>query len=255
MAQQKGIYKPRQIHGIKSMTNLDIKLPTTIADCTPEQLTKWLMMADAIKEHKEEDITQFLIFQCQLLSLFSGESINKIKNSDIGSVQEASNHLLKMLGSYQYTEPKEFITINGQEYRLEKNFSHVSTGQIIDLKLIEDLSQDPCQAIAIMYLEKDMEYCQEDDRGRVLNPNDKRYNIFKEYFPGDEFLNFFSFFLHYSKRQKNAILGIQIARQKMEMSQMIQELKIQNGTLGPLSYIDYPKKWELVWQRLHNSLM
>jgi hypothetical protein len=237
------------------MTNLELKLPTTIADCTPDQLTKWLMMADAIKEHKEEDITQFLIFQCQLLSLFSGESINKIKNSDIASVQEASNHLLKMLGSYQYTEPKEFITINGQEYRLEKNFSHVSTGQIIDLKLIEDLSQDPCQAIAIMYLEKGMEYCQEDDRGRVLNPNDKRYNILKEYFPGDEFLNFFSFFLLYSKRQKNAILGIQMARQKMEMSQMIQELKIQNGTLGPLSYIDYPKKWELVWQRLHNSLM
>ena len=160
-----------------------------------------------------------------------------------------------MLGSYQYTEPKEFITINGQEYRLEKNFSHVSTGQIIDLKLIEDLSQDPCQAIAIMYLEKGMEYCQEDDRGRVLNPNDKRYNILKEYFPGDEFLNFFSFFLHYSKRQRNAILGIQMARQKMLMSQMIQELKIQNGTLGPLSYIDYPKKWELVWQRLHNNLM
>lgn len=237
------------------MTNLELKLPTTIADCTPEQLTKWLMMSDAIKQQKEEDITQFLIFQCQLLSLFSGESIKKIKNSDIGSVQEASNHLLKMLSSYQYTEPKEFITINGQEYRLEKNFSHVSTGQIIDLKLIEDISQDPCQALAIMYLEKGMEYCQEDDRGRVLNPNDKRYQLFKEHFPGDEFLNFFSFFLHYSKRQKNAILGIQMARKKMEMSQMIQELKIQNGTLGQLSYIDYPKRWELVWQRLHNSLM
>lgn len=237
------------------MTNLELKLPTTIADCTPEQLTKWLMMADAIKEQKEEDITQFLIFQCQLLSLFSGESINKIKNSDIGSVQEASNHLLKMLSSYQYTEPKEFITINGQDYRLEKNFSHVSTGQIIDLKLIEDISQDPCQALAIMYIEKGMEYCQEDDRGRVLNPNDKRYQVFKEHFPGDEFLNFFSFFLHYSKKQKNAILGIQMVRRKMEMSQMIQELKIQNGSLGPLSYIDYPKKWESVWTKLHNSLM
>jgi hypothetical protein len=237
------------------MKQLDIKLPTTIADCSPEQMTKWLMMADAIKEQKEEDITQFLIFQCQLLSIFSGESINKIKNSDISSVQEASNHLLKMLSSYKYTEPKEFITINGKEYRLEKNFSHVPTGQIIDLKLIEDISQDPCQALAIMYLEKGMEYCQQDDRGRLLNPNDKRYDLFKEHFPGDEFLNFFSFFLHYSKKQKNAILGIQMVRLNMQMSQMNQELKIQNGSLGPLSYIDYQKKWESVWEKLHNSLM
>jgi len=237
------------------MKQLDIKLPKTIADCSPEQMTKWLMMADAIKEQKEEDITQFLIFQCQLLSIFSGESINKIKSSDISSIQEASNHLLKMLSSYQYTEPKEFITINGKEYRLEKNFSHVATGQIIDLKLIEDISQDPCQALAIMYLEKGMEYCQEDDRGRLLNPNDKRYDLFKEHFPGDEFLNFFSFFLHYSKKQKNAILGIQMVRLNMQMSQMNQELKIQNGSLGPLSYIDYQKKWESVWEKLHNNLM
>ena len=126
---------------------------------------------------------------------------------------------------------------------------------IIDLKLIEDISQDPCQALAIMYLEKGMEYCQEDDRGRLLNPNDKRYDLFKEHFPGDEFLNFFSFFLHYSKKQKNAILGIQMVRLNMQMSQMNQELKIQNGSLGPLSYIDYQKKWESVWEKLHNSLM
>jgi len=79
--------------------------------------------------------------------------------------------------------------------------------------------------------------------------------LFKEHFPGDEFLNFFSFFLHYSKKQKNAILGIQMVRLNMQMSQMNQELKIQNGSLGPLSYIDYQKKWESVWEKLHNNLM
>lgn len=236
------------------MKQLEIKLPNTISDCTPEQMTRWLMMADAMKDNKD-DITQFLIFQCQLLSLFSGESINKIKRADVDSIQEASTHMLKLLTSYQYQEPKEYITIEGQEYRLEKNFGHVSTGQIIDLKLIEDISQDPCQALAIMYVEKGMEYCQEDDRGRTLNPNDKRYNIFKEHFPGDEFLNFFSFFLDLSERRRLAILGIQMARQRMEMMKVEQDLKIQSGLIGPLSYIDYPKRWESVWTKLHNSLM
>jgi hypothetical protein len=167
----------------------------------------------------------------------------------------AANHMLQLLVTYKYQEPKPEISINGKTYCFEKNFAHVSTGQIIDLKLIEDISQDPCQALAIMYVEKGMEYCQEDDRGRVLNPNDNRYKEFKENFPGDEFLNFFSFFLDLSHKRKLAILGIQMARQRMEMMMMEQDLKIQSGLVGQLSYIDYPKKWESVWRKLHNSLM
>jgi hypothetical protein len=237
------------------MKQLEIKLPTTLSACTPEQMTRWLMMAEAMKEQRDDDITQLLIFQCQLLSLFSGESINKIKRADIESIQVAANHLLQLLVTYKYQEPQSEIEVNGKVYCFEKNFGYVSTGQIIDLKLIEDISQDPCQALAIMYVEKGMEYCQEDQRGRVLNPNELRYKEFKENFPGDEFLNFFSFFLDLSEKRKLAILGIQMARQRMEMMMMEQDLKIQSGSVGQLSFIDYPKKWESVWQRLHNSLM
>jgi len=236
------------------MKQLNIKLPTTLASCTPDQMTRWLMMAEAMKEQKD-DITQLLIFQCQLLSLFSGESINKIKRADIESIQVAANHLLQLLVSYKYQEPKSEIEVNGKVYYFEKNFAKVSTGQIIDLKLIEDISQDPCQALAIMYVEKGMEYCQEDDRSRVLNPNDHRHKEFKEHFPGDEFLNFFSFFLDLSHKRKLAILGIQMARERMEMMMMEQDLKIQSGLVGQLSSIDYPKKWESVWKKLHSSLI
>lgn len=217
-------------------------------------MTRWLLMAEAMKDQKD-DITQLLIFQCQLLSSFSGESINKIKTADIESIQVASNHLLQLLVSYKYQEPKSEIEVNGKLYYFEKNFARVSTGQIIDLKLIEDISQDPCQALSIMYIEKGMEYCQEDDRSRVLNPNDQRHKEFKEHFPGDEFLNFFSFFLDLSEKRKLAILGIQMARQRMEMMMMEQDLKIQSGLVGQLSSIDYPKKWESVWRKLHNSLI
>jgi hypothetical protein len=236
------------------MKQLNIKLPTTLSNCTPDQMTRWLLMAEAMKDQKD-DITQLLIFQCQLLSSFSGESINKIKTADIESIQVASNHLLQLLVSYKYQEPKSEIEVNGKLYYFEKNFARVSTGQIIDLKLIEDISQDPCQALSIMYIEKGMEYCQEDDRSRVLNPNDQRHKEFKEHFPGDEFLNFFSFFLDLSEKRKLAILGIQMARQRMEMMMMEQDLKIQSGLVGQLSSIDYPKKWESVWRKLHNSLI
>ncbi len=35
---------------------------------------------------------------------------------------------------------------------------------------VEDISADPWAPLSIMYVEDGMEYCQEDERGRVLNP-------------------------------------------------------------------------------------
>ena len=234
------------------MKQLDIKLPTTISDCTPEQMTRWLMMAEAMKDQKD-DITQLLIFQCQLLSLFSGESINKIKNADIQSIQVASNHLLQLLISYKYQEPKSDITINGKEYYLEKNFAHVSTGQIIDLKLIDDVASDPVQALAICYVEEGMEYCQEDSRGRVLNPNDKRYQAFKEEFDGVEFMNFFGFFLRESEKRKDAILAIQTIRTMMNQRKAMST--IRNGSPGQESFSDLDKSLEqALIQSLNNRM-
>ena len=171
---------------------MKLNLPKTIKDCTPDQLSKWLLITDSIKDN--DNTTDLLIFQCQLLSIFSGESLSSIKKADLYNVQEASTYLLSVLSAYNYAEPKEVIQIEGKSYFYRKDFSHISTGQIIDLKLIEDISNDPTAVLAIMYVEDGMEYCQEDDRGRVLNPTSKRYDIFKSHFPGDEFLNFFTFF-------------------------------------------------------------
>ena len=237
------------------MKEIKIKLPASIKECGADMMYKWMLVSDTISTINEKSITEILEFHCQLVSIFSGMAINKVKRAVPDSIMEASKHIFTILSQYQKQEPQEVIEIQGKKFRLEKNFGHVTTGQIIDLKLIDDISADPWAPLAIMYVEDGMEYCQEDDRGRVLNPNDNRYKEFKEHFPGDEFLNFFSFFLDLSHKRKLAILGIQMARQRMEMMMMEQDLKIQSGLAGPLSFIDYPKKWDSVWQRLHNSLM
>lgn len=232
---------------------INLNLPKTIKDCTPDQLSKWILITESIKD--SNNATDLLIFQCQLLSIFSGESVSNIKKADLYSVQEASGHLMSVLTSYVYQEPKEVLQIEGKSYFYRKDFSHISTGQIIDLKLIEDIANDPVSVLAIMYVEDGMEYCQEDDRGRVLNPTAKRYDIFKSHFPGDEFLNFFTFFFHYLEKQSLATIAIQTARIQMNTMIMMQDHKIQNGTLGPLSYIDYPRKWDAVWKELQSNLM
>ena len=241
---------------IKSQRNTMIKLnlPRTISDCRPDQLTKWIMLADAMKERNDDEWLGMIEFQCQLLSIFSGLSTNKIKQGNIDDVQQASRALLDMLSEYKQTEPNGVVEIEGKKYYFYKDFRFITTGQIIDLKLIEDIAADPCKAVAICYVEQDMDYCQEDSKGRIINPNENRYKIFKEHFPGDEFLNFFGFFLREYEMRSHAILAIQTLKMMKTKLEMDQDLKIRNGSLGLLSYIDYQKRWDKTWKKLQRNL-
>ena len=233
---------------------IKLKLPTRIEDCRPDQLTKWIMLTDAMKERKDDEWIGMIEFQCQMLSIFSGLSTNKIKKGNIEDVQQASNQLLAMLAQYKSSDPVGTVVIEGNQYCFNKDFNLITTGQIIDLKLIEDIASDPCKAVAICYIEAGLDYCEEDSKGRITNPTDVRYNLFKEHFPGDEFLNFFGFFLREYETRSRAILAIQTLKTMKMKMEMDQELKIANGSLGQESFIDYQKRWDKVWNQLHRSL-
>jgi hypothetical protein len=234
---------------------IKLKLPTRIEDCRPDQLTKWIMLADAMKERKDDEWIGMIEFQCQMLSIFSGLSTNKIKKGNIEDVQEASNQLLGMLSEYKSSDPVGTVVIEGKQYNFSKDFNFITTGQIIDLKLIEDIASDPCKAVAICYIEDGLDYCEEDSKGRITNPTDVRYKLFKEHFPGDEFLNFFGFFLHEYERRSLAILGIQQLKTMLMTKEVIQESEIQTGLYGRAFCIDYQKRWDKVWRRLQNNHM
>ena len=234
---------------------IKLKLPTRIEDCRPDQLTKWIMLTDAMKERQDDEWIGMIEFQCQMLSIFSGLSTNKIKKGNIQDVQEASNALFTMLSEYKSSDPVGTIEIEGNQYHFSKDFNLITTGQIIDLKLIEDIASDPCKAVAICYIEAGLDYCEEDSKGRITNPTEFRYNLFKEHFPGDEFLNFFGFFLREYESRNLAILAIQQLKMMKMNLQMTQELKIQNGSLGQASFIDYQKRWDEVWSQLQSNLM
>jgi hypothetical protein len=147
------------------------------------------------------------------------------------------------------------VEIDGQVYVFTPDISVMSTGQIIDLKLIESVQEDPCAALAICYIEEGMEYCQEDDRGKVLNPSAKRKEKFLKAFPGDEFVDFFAFFLQQSEVRKLAILGIQMMRSKEQMKMMkattqaqMKEM-IQSGSSGQGSLSTWLRSFRKMWTR------
>jgi hypothetical protein len=232
---------------------IKLKLPTRIEDCRPDQLTKWIMLTDAMKERQDDEWIGMIEFQCQMFSIFSGLSTNKIKKGNIQDVQEASNTLLAMLSEYKSSDPVGTVEIEGKKYHFNKDFNFITTGQIIDLKLIEDIASDPCKAVAICYIEAGLDYCEEDSKGRITNPTDVRYKLFKEHFPGDEFLNFFGFFLREYETRSRAILAIQQLKTMLTTKEVIQESEIQTGLYGRAFCIDYQKRWDKVWRRLQSN--
>jgi hypothetical protein len=207
-----------------------------------------------VYQEAAEDMMTSLDFQCQLISIFSGLSVSKVRKAHIDDVLSCSKHILTILGTYvQKEKPTGRVVIDGVVYLFEPDISVMSTGQIIDLKLIESVQDDPCGALAICYIEEGMEYAQEDDRGKVLNPSVKRKEIFKASFPGDEFIDFFAFFLRQSELRKLAILGIQMMRAKEQMKMMrkttaaqMKEMT-QSGTSGQGCSLSWLRNFKRMW--------
>ena len=228
---------------------MNILVPQTIKECRPDQLVKWLHIAPFLQE-KNEEFSNLLDFQVQLISIFSDMPMNKVRKGHIDDVLSISAHLIKMLSEFRTAEPTGRIEIEGNRYVFQKDFALISTGQIVDLKLIENVHETPHEALAILYIEEGLEYCQEDDRGRVINPNAKRAELFKSSFPGDEFLNVFGFFLHSSKQRKLAILGIQLMRMEIQKRKIHQSLsQTVNGSSGQRSRLTWLKNLISKWKR------
>lgn len=214
------------------MKNIEIKLPTSIAECTPDMIAKWSILAPTYGQENYTILSK-LEFYVQLVSIFSGVPMSTIRRVDMDSIAEASEHILNMLNQFKISEPSGRVVIDGQAYVFDKDSTHWTTGQIIDMKLIEDTISNPCEALAIMYVEEGMEYCQTDDRERVLNPTEKRYSLFKKSFPGDESFNFYAFFLNDYEKRKLAILGIQTMKMMKVRNQLTKELSsIVTGSHG-----------------------
>jgi hypothetical protein len=218
-------------------------------------MAKWLMIAPVYNE-AAEDLMTSLDFQCQLISIFSGLSVNKVRKAHIDDVLACTKHIIAMLSTYIQKElPTGRVVIDGVTYLFEPDISVMSTGQVIDLKLIESVQEDPCAALAICYIEEGMEYAQEDHRGKVLNPSSKRKEIFKKAFPGDEFIDFFAFFLQQSQLRKLAILEIQLIRAKQQTKMLNKITAAQmkemtrSGSSGQGYWSTWLRNFKRMWMR------
>jgi hypothetical protein len=220
---------------------MKIELPKTIEDCRPEQMSKWLLLSSG--ELELDDLIKNLDFRVQVVSIFSGETKEKLNQVAYQDINKAFAHCIQMLSMHDVGEPREKIIIDGKAYEFNKDIGSYETGRIIDMKLVEDIYSNPSQVLAILYTEEGLKYNQTDDRNKIINPIDKREKIFKEHFPGDEFVNVFAFFLTTYEDLNTAMSVLQLMKMKETRKTMEKELKAvkayrtQNGMIGLITSI------------------
>ena len=218
---------------------MKIELPNKIKDCNPEQLSKWLLLSSGVDDL--EGLIAKLDFRVQVVSIFSGESKEKLNQVGYQDLNKAFNHCIGFLAEYLPQEPKEKIMVDGKLYEFSKDIGSYETGRVIDMKLVEDIYSNPSQVLAILYTEDGMKYNETDSRNKIINPVNKREEIFKEHFPGDEFINVFAFFLKTYEDLNLAMSVLKLMKMKETekiMRKQLQEVKgykTRNGMIGRLT--------------------
>lgn len=212
---------------------MDITIPKDLRSCSPEVLSKWMYLSSG--KHDLESLSGKLDFRVQVVSIFSGMTKERLYNVDLIDINTIFLALIEMLEAFKTCEPSGVVTIDKQVYIFDKEFRNITTGQIIDMKLIDDVISSPLDVLSLIYIEEGMKYGQVDDRNRVMNPKDKRMEVFED-FPGDEFLNVFAFFLTSYEKQKDATFALNMAQTQVTMEKMkkelTKELKEANGLNG-----------------------
>ena len=148
MALQEGIQQERSIQSDESMNVIEVKYPRHIRECSPMMVTKWLHMAPLWQE-AQQNLSGMLDFHVQVVSVFTGLKVNEIKRAAVDDVVRLSYRLLNMISDHEMVDPTGRVVIDGQAYVYEKDFSKISTGQMIDMKLIERVPEEPHRALAI----------------------------------------------------------------------------------------------------------
>jgi hypothetical protein len=232
------------------------KAITSLSQLKPVHVTKWLKLMENFKEEKYNAILENLQFRVQVVSIFLDMSLSQARRIDVSDLMDISEHYIKLMASFQYRDPDCKVIVNGREYVASKNYGAWSTGQIIDVKILkeEDFYLHPERFLAIMFVESDLSYCEEDKRGAIINPNSEREKIFKDHFPGDELWRFYAFFLRNYSNWRLAIMGIQTARTMIQTKAMAKELKRRQREMNLKSGIFSPQRFTIWLKTLINKL-
>lgn len=240
---------------------IKISVPDRIEDCNIVQISKFISITQEYKIKGAEDLMRNFPAIVQIVHIFSGLETHKINMLPVTMVNDFFLHILKMVSIERNEQPPEEITIKGKTYVYHLDFKKISTGQIIDIKMLENPHKEPGKLMAILYVEKGMRYHQTNEQGHVLNPTDERAKIFNEHFPVVDFLSCLDFFLRIYEGTSLLIAQNNSIKVTRTMKKMLKELKkeakktVRSGTDGRKMYTRWQKKRDEVSKKLQKGRM
>jgi len=150
-------------------------------------------------------------------------SIRKLSVKDVDKLYRLC--ILSFAGFKLNDEPPKEIVLEGQAFELV-NPDKVSTGWHIDWDVISK-QDDPVKYACMYYFPKGEVYGESDTNGNILHPSSDRYELFKEHFPLQVYLECRAFFLNRYEKS----IRLQVAKAKGEQMGMKIRSKLQ-GMLG-----------------------
>lgn len=153
----------------------------------------------------------------KIISLYSGVKEDRLKMVNLESLNKLHSKIAKIIGSYKPQEIPLSITYNNKEYTLRDSFNKLPTGWFIDVS-VSDLAKEPEKMIAFCYIEKGMDYAQQDKHKNILNPLSERANVFKDNMPLPLYMSIAGFFLTKYNQYSEASRQIQKARRNLSLS-------------------------------------
>lgn len=161
------------------------------------------------------------IVQCPSLaekSIFlhelTGTSLHDIRRLSVKDIDKLYRlSILSFAGFKLGSEPPKEIVLDDQTFELV-NPHKVASGWHIDWDTISK-QDDPVKWACMYYFPKGELYGKDDENGNIINPSSSRYELFKEHFPLQTFLECRAFFL-----------------KKYERSTRLQAAKIKGEKMG-----------------------
>lgn len=165
---------------------MEIKAPKTVKDL---RIKHFAALSHPAME-AQPDLEGMALFISEALGL----PYDTVLECDLADTLQVYRHLCVVYSQIRIQEAPKEITLGGVEFRRIDPHKD-GTGWHIDFSK-SDIKEDPVRLACLFYYPKAAKkYGEKDQNGNLLYPIASRYDLFKEHFPLEVFINSSAFFL------------------------------------------------------------
>lgn len=142
------------------------------------------------KDENKPTITELISLDAQYL----GEKFGDVARWDYVDIIQTAEKIITQMIAYQYKEPPMELELDGQKFRLVQQPHRESGSWWFHLENVT-AHTDPESFLGLVYLPKDGDYAEVDDKNNILNPVSERGALIAKHFSASQFLDLMGFFL------------------------------------------------------------